>query len=157
MDRFSDVELVGVEPPPYEGAGPVVDTAVLDMTRVLGNAPPETAQADVPSPGAAPLSRSERCLSKLVAEKDEAEAMLLGIEAEIISVQELAEASERQARAEYDQTIAAAKAKLQRTLDRLGDDKAEALDELEASKSDILGVVAMLTGGIEAAAKGGAA
>ncbi len=144
-------------PPSTEGATPVDDATVLDMTRVLGNAPPapqEPASA-VPGP-AAPLTRTERFLASTRAQKDEAEATLLGIESQIISLQETTEAAERQHRLEYEQAIAAAKAKMQRNLDRLGDDREEAMAQLEADKADWLGIVYGLTAAIEAIAHGGA-
>ncbi|WEJ60203.1 hypothetical protein [Devosia sp. FJ2-5-3] len=144
-------------PPSTERATPVDDATVLDMTRVLGNAPPaerEPASA-VPAPSA-PLTRTERFLASTRAQKDEAEATLLGIEAKIITVQETSEAAKRQHRLEYEQAIADAKATMQRALDRLGDDKDEAMVQLEADKADYLGIVYGLTAAIEAIAKGGA-
>lgn len=144
-------------PPSTEGATTVDDAIALDMTRVLGNAPPAAAEpaGEPPAPSRL-LSRTERYLAATRAQKDEAEATLLGIEAKIITVQETTEAAERQHRLEYEQAIADAKATMQRALDRLGDDREEAMAQLEADKADWLGIVYGLTAAIEAIAHGGA-
>lgn len=142
-------------PPSTEGATPVDDDIALDMTRVLGNARPAPQEPASASPGpSALLTRTERFLASTRAQKDKAEATLLGIESQIISLQETTEAAERQARLEYEQAIAVAKAKMQRNLDRLGDDREEAMAQLEADKADWLDMVHGLTAAIEAIAQG---
>lgn len=111
-------------------------------------APAEAGEMVSPLP--APLSRTQQERAVLTSRKDEAEAELMGIESRIIALQAGTEAAERQAHSEYLQTITTAKSKLSTVLNRLGDDRDEAMAVLTASKDDILGVVAMLSAGIEA-------
>lgn len=99
---------------------------------------------------APPKTASALLRASMASQKDEAETQLQGIEAQIIVAEETAEAGVRQARAEYEQTLLQAKRKMNTLLDRLGDDRDLALAQLEASKADVLDIVAMLSAGIEA-------
>lgn len=139
-------------PPETEDDGFVT----MDMTAVLRRADAATAEAaggqtQLP----APKTRTERLMASMAADKDKAEAELASIEAQIIQAEEIHVAGQRQVAAEYAETVRAAKEELDRMLARLGEDRDANMAALEASKADILGVVAMLSGGIEAGVEEG--
>lgn len=125
------------------------DGFITDMSRVLRSnaAPAKPAGGDKPSQP--PQSRTERLRASMVSDLDKARAELHIIEVRKIEVEEIDAAAQRQAAAEYVETVAAAKAKMDRVLSRLSEDKEANIAELEASKADVLGIVAILTDGLE--------
>lgn len=161
-----ETDQMDFSPPSTEGATPVeldaegfehVSNEALSA-HLYGQAetlPPITRQATAEATGgdiasAPPKTASALLRASMASQKDEAETQLQGIEAQIIVAEETAEAGVRQARAEYEQTLLQAKRKMNTLLDRLGDDRDLALAQLEASKADVLAIVAMLSAGIEA-------
>lgn len=117
--------------------------------------PPIMRQATAEATGgdnasAPPKTASALLRASMASQKDEAETQLQGIEAQIIVAEETALASGHQARAECDQAIKQAKAKMRKVLDRIEGDRTEQMAALEASKADVLDIVAMLSAGIEA-------
>lgn len=138
-------------PPSLDGAEPV-DDVVIDTRSIIKGAAKSTAEAaDGDKPTPPPQSRTERLRASMASDLDKAQAELRIIEARKIEVEEIDAEGQRQAAAEYAETIRAAKAKMDRMLSRLSEDRETNLAELEASKADVLGIVAMLSGGLEAA------
>lgn len=113
---------------------------------------PDTSVEEKISPTEVRLtSKSEQFINSMKMEQDRIDAVLRGVEAEMISLQETTVSAENQAIAEYEAAIAQAKRTLERTLARLEGDKNQMMEELEASKRDFMIVLNGLSAAIEAA------
>lgn len=142
---------MSVHTPPSEATPVEDDGFVTDMSLVLKRADSATAEAHGGRKAEpAPLTRTERYLASLKAENDSDEARLAAIEAELIAVEEGHDAKQRQARAEYDEAVRLAKAKMDREQKRNEEDTTAALDALTDEKGDLSTVVLARHAAIEA-------